>query len=237
MSSVITLYIVRHGKTLLNTLDRVQGWCDSPLTAQGIEVAEFLGAGMHDIHFDAVYSSDLRRTRQTAEIILVAKGQDGMPVTEMFGFREACFGGYESDFNKKMWNDAALYLQYLSIEDMYKDIFGGKVSNADVLDVISKLDHMGLAETFAQVEERTQAALNEVVEKEYTEGRNKNILVVAHGMSIICMLMNLGGRELLTKHLDNASVSKVTYDGSKLTVHSMGDMSYVGKGREMRKGE
>ena len=28
----VTLWFVRHGKTLLNTLDRVQGWADSPLT-------------------------------------------------------------------------------------------------------------------------------------------------------------------------------------------------------------
>ena len=108
MSSVITFYIVRHGKTLLNTLDRVQGWCDSPLTTEGIEVAQYLGAGMHNIHFDTAYCSDLRRTRQTVETILKEKGQENLPITEIFGFREACFGGYESDFNKKMWGDAAL---------------------------------------------------------------------------------------------------------------------------------
>ncbi len=25
-----TLYIVRHGKTMFNTIERVQGWCDTP---------------------------------------------------------------------------------------------------------------------------------------------------------------------------------------------------------------
>ena len=28
----INIYFARHGKTLLNTFDRVQGWADSPLT-------------------------------------------------------------------------------------------------------------------------------------------------------------------------------------------------------------
>ena len=39
----VVLYIVRHGKTMLNTTDRVQGWSDAVLTPAGIEVAEYLG--------------------------------------------------------------------------------------------------------------------------------------------------------------------------------------------------
>ncbi|MDL2214657.1 histidine phosphatase family protein [Dysgonomonas sp. OttesenSCG-928-M03] len=234
MSSKIIFYIARHGKTLLNTLDRVQGWCDSPLTAEGIEVAEYLGTGMRDIHFDAVYTSDLRRTRQTAETILKEKGQADLPIIEKFGFREACFGGYESDFNKKMWNDASLFLQYVNMEDMYKDVFNGKISNKDVLNVISKLDHMGLAETFEQVESRSQQALTEIAENENIDNKDKNILIVAHGMSIICMLFNLGGKDLLKSHLDNAAVCKVIYQNGHFTVQSMGDMSYVHNGRKIK---
>ena len=234
MSSILTFYIARHGKTLLNTLDKVQGWCDSPLTKEGIEVAEYLGAGLKGIYFDSAYSSDLRRTRQTAEILLKEKGQDELPITEIFGFREACFGGYESDYNKKMWNDASLFLQYLSMEDMYKDVFEGKISSGDVLDVISKLDKMGMAENFGQVENRSQKALRKIAIKESEDNRDKNILVISHGMCIICMLYNLGGKELLKSHLENAAVCKVIYRAGKFTVESMGDMSFVEKGREIK---
>ena len=34
----LTLYIVRHGKTMLNTTDRVQGWSDAVLTPEGEKV-------------------------------------------------------------------------------------------------------------------------------------------------------------------------------------------------------
>lgn len=233
MSSTITFYIARHGKTLLNTLDRVQGWCDSPLTPEGIEVAQFLGAGLRDIRLDAVYSSDLRRTRQTAEVVLGEHGQTELSINEIFGFREACFGSFESDFNTKMWGNVALFLQYVKMEDMYRDVFHGKISNKEALDVISKLDHMGLAETFEQVEHRSQKALRKIAAQEASEGKDKNVLVIAHGMSIICMLQNLGGKELLKGHLDNAAVCKVTYRGGKFSVQSMGDMSYVHAGREL----
>lgn len=234
MSCTLTFYIARHGKTLLNTLDKVQGWCDSPLTDEGIEVARFLGAGLSDISFDSAYSSDLNRTRWTAEIVLKEKGQGSMPVTEMFGFRETCFGGYESDFNKKMWGDASLFLQYTSAEDMYKDIFGRKITSGDVLDVIAKLDKMGLAETFARVENRSQEALRQIAEKESEENKDKNILIISHGMCIICLLYNLGGKELLTSHLENAAVCKVVWHDGKFSVKSMGDMSYVENGRKIK---
>ncbi len=37
------LYVVRHGKTMFNTLQRVQGWCDTPLTAQVNKESIILG--------------------------------------------------------------------------------------------------------------------------------------------------------------------------------------------------
>lgn len=33
------LYLMRHGQTLFNTLNRIQGWCDSPLTEKGRDQA------------------------------------------------------------------------------------------------------------------------------------------------------------------------------------------------------
>ena len=40
-SNVVTLYVTRHGKTILNTNHRAQGWADSPLVEKGVEVAKF----------------------------------------------------------------------------------------------------------------------------------------------------------------------------------------------------
>ena len=35
-----TLYLMRHGQTLFNVLKKIQGWCDSPLTEEGIRQAK-----------------------------------------------------------------------------------------------------------------------------------------------------------------------------------------------------
>lgn len=226
----LTFYIVRHGKTLMNTLDMVQGWCDSPLTDEGKNVAIHLGHGLKDIHFRAAYCSTLSRTHETAELVLKTKGQDDLPIMAHDGFKEACFGSFEGGPNKTMWGNAALFLQFVSLEEMNEAVFSKKISQKQVLDTINKLDTMGLAEDYETLRKRTQSALKEVAEEEAKKGE-ANILVIAHGMSILGMLGSLGGYELLKKPLDNASVSKVIYQNGKFTIESMGDMSYVEKGK------
>lgn len=231
--SKLILYVCRHGKTLMNTLDKVQGWCDSPLTQEGIDVARYLGYGLSDIKFRSAYCSDLRRTRQTAQIVLGSSNQDDIPIIEVAGFREACFGSFEADFNAHMWGSAALYLQYTTPEKMYEDILNRKISYREILNVIKKIDKMGIAENFQELEARTQESLKEVAESEIKAGSG-NVLIIAHGMSILGMLSSLGGDKLLKGHLDNAAVCKVIYENGKFTVESMGDMSYVHKGRESK---
>lgn len=232
MSAKITIYVARHGKTMMNTLDRVQGWCDSPLTDEGINASRYLAYGFDDITFRTAYCSDLRRTRQTTQIILGAKGQEDIPVIELPGLREACFGSFEANFNYVMWGNAALYLHYVSMEDMIADILAKKLSYRDVLDAVKALDKLGMAENFAQVEARTQESLKEIAENEIQYG-DGNILVISHGMSILAMLLTLGGDRLFTKPLDNAAVCKVTYQDGVFTVESMADMSYVEKGKQI----
>lgn len=232
MDQKLTFYIVRHGKTLMNTLDRVQGWCDSPLTREGIEMARHLGYGLDEVRFRSAYCSDLRRTRQTAEIILGAKGQQDVAIEEYAGFREVCFGSGESSYNYDLWGNAAKELGYDDMHKMFQDVLDEKCTYDEILKVIKGFDTMDMAEDFAEVEARTQEQLREVARREIQKGSG-NILVVAHGMCIICMLYNLGGKALLKNGIENASVCKVEYQNGEFTVVSMNDTSYRENGRQM----
>ena len=49
---MISYYIVRHGQTLLNFLDKAQGWTDSPLTDIGRQTAISLGNKLVGINFE-----------------------------------------------------------------------------------------------------------------------------------------------------------------------------------------
>ena len=44
----VKLYLVRHGKTMFNTIGRAQGWSDTPLTAEGERGIHELGIGLRE---------------------------------------------------------------------------------------------------------------------------------------------------------------------------------------------
>ena len=71
----VNLYFTRHGKTMFNTAQRVQGWSDTPLTKPAIGVVRFLGKGLRGTYFIAVSSSHLGRAIKTARLVVEAKGE------------------------------------------------------------------------------------------------------------------------------------------------------------------
>jgi phosphoserine phosphatase len=62
--------IVRHGQSTYNALQMIQGRCDeSVLTEKGRIDAKILGESLKDLKIDAIYSSPLKRAKETADII------------------------------------------------------------------------------------------------------------------------------------------------------------------------
>ena len=78
-------YLVRHGKDD----DTVRGgWSDSPLTKEGIEQVKKLATNLQtvgNLSISTIYTSDLPRARQTADILAEALK---VSVVEMPAFRE-----------------------------------------------------------------------------------------------------------------------------------------------------
>ena len=64
-----TLLLVRHGETDWNADGRLQGQTDRPLTDFGRRQAQQLAEQLADEGLEAIYSSDLSRARETAEIV------------------------------------------------------------------------------------------------------------------------------------------------------------------------
>ena len=87
-----TLLLARHGETDWNRARRWQGHADRPLTDRGRAQAAALAERLADIALDAVYSSDLRRARDTAEAVAAIQGVD---VVELAELREVNVGSWE----------------------------------------------------------------------------------------------------------------------------------------------
>lgn len=70
MNNKLKLYIVRHGQTEWNVLEKFQGQLNSPLTPEGIEKVKETANELKNIKFKAGYTSQMGRTIATAEMIL-----------------------------------------------------------------------------------------------------------------------------------------------------------------------
>lgn len=69
-----TFFVIRHGETVWNAQQRVQGHGDSPLTPKGRHDALALSRRLKNMDFDRVISSDLGRAVETAALITEATG-------------------------------------------------------------------------------------------------------------------------------------------------------------------
>ena len=63
------ILLARHGETADNAAGRIQGHVDPPLTARGLEQARELAERVGERGVRALYTSHLRRARETAEVV------------------------------------------------------------------------------------------------------------------------------------------------------------------------
>lgn len=87
------IYITRHSLTTWNEEKRLQGWKNSDLTKQGLEDAKRLGNYLMNQSFDGIYSSPLKRAKETAQLIFPNK-----TIIEDNRLKEMNFGDYEGKF-------------------------------------------------------------------------------------------------------------------------------------------
>lgn len=91
MSVTITYFV--HGTTVDNEQKLSSGWNDVGLSARGREQSELLRAQTADRHFDAVFTSDMKRAVQSATITWGGV----YPIFEDKRLRECNYGDYNGE--------------------------------------------------------------------------------------------------------------------------------------------
>jgi probable phosphoglycerate mutase len=243
----VTFYVTRHGKTLFNTVGRAQGWSDTPLTKSGVEVAEQLGRGLakKGVKFNAAWSSDSGRARETAHLALDNSGNIGIALQESANFRESGFGIFEGASDEEMWGSIGVKLGFgettkEGATGIFTAMAQGKIGIDAMLAAGKAMDEesktpTGMAEDFAMVQNRMRSQLTALA-KEYAAKGGGNVLVVAHGISILAMvddwITDASLRNNLKNgQLENASVTKVIYKDGTFTVTELNNMEYVEAGK------
>ncbi len=101
-----TIYLVRHGETVDNARQIMQGQTQGELNEQGREQARQVAERLATEDFDAVVASDLHRAIQTAEIIAAPHG---LTVVTTPLLRERDWGSFTGrfipDLREEVWPD------------------------------------------------------------------------------------------------------------------------------------
>jgi alpha-ribazole phosphatase len=105
----MNLYMVRHGQTAASRENRFSGSSDPPLTAVGEAMAQAFARAYASLTWEAIYTSPMVRTRQTADALCRLAG---VQATVEDGLREVDYGEWEGlrqDEVKERWPQAFEY--------------------------------------------------------------------------------------------------------------------------------
>ncbi|MGX7347621.1 histidine phosphatase family protein [Aerococcus vaginalis] len=221
MSKGVKLYFMRHGETILNRYNRMQGWSDALLTEEGKQSLAKMGEALQYVPFSAVYTSDLSRTVATAKIILAhnVATADDISIQQLPEFREEYFGSLEGLDAEPIWADMATYISAHFNPALMTD--NERVRRQ--VDGFHDIDPEHEAEDFLTFWARVEKGLIEVTQRH--RETDQNILIVSHGMTIRNMLHELIPEFSLDTFLDNGSVSIVRYQDGHYHLDSFNQLN------------
>lgn len=174
---ITEVYLIRHGETMFNQLNKVQGWADSPLTIKGINDLKKTAEALSQIHFDNMYSSDLKRAIDTVHLMKNANEVSEIgKIKKLPEFREVFFGSFEGDDIDKTWEAIGQAAGVGPERNVQKII--NQVGIYEFREATKKADPRHLAENSEELDTRMVRAIKKLQEE--TENENR-VLLVSHG--------------------------------------------------------
>lgn len=198
------LYLIRHGETAWNADGRFQGQQNTPLNEAGRTQARITARALADQHFDALYTSDLARAAQTAELIAAPHGLPSCPDDRL---REVSFGEWEG-----------LALPEIAVR--WPELIAAW--RADLL----RTRPPG-GETLEELQTRINAAVRDI-HRRLPDG---HVAIVAHGGSLRAIVTLALGADLSMfrrLRLDNCSLSMVKVDSEQCSLVLLNDICHLG---------
>ena len=193
------LILVRHTESTYNAAGLWAGITDVSLSAKGREDARKLGRILSDIKFNQIYTSPLKRTKQTLEEILKTYGYTSAEVRETAALNERNYGDYAG-------LDKWQFQKEIGVSK-WEDIRRGwdePIPNG---------------ETLKDTYERVTPWYKDIVVPQLLD--SKNILIVAHGNSNRALrkyLETISDKDIKNIEMDLATVHIYTIDNNGLAI-------------------
>lgn len=204
---MLQVYLVRHGETQWNAERRIQGQSDSPLTAKGEQQAMQVATRAKELGITHIISSDLGRTRRTAEII----ARYTAVTSSLILMRELNMGVLEKRHIDSLTEEE---------ENWRRQLVNGTVDG-----------RIPEGESMQELSDRVNAALESC--RDLPQGSRP--LLVSHGIALGCLVSTILGLPAWAERrlrLRNCSISRVDYQeslwlASGWVVETAGDISHL----------
>lgn len=194
---------VRHGETSWNHSKRYQGHSDIPLNEKGVQQAQMVAQRLKRETISAVYSSDLTRAVETAQIISKQHSLEPILVPE---FREVNFGLWEGLTYEEIM---AAWPEVLS--DIYSKPGLARVPEGESFYDVQKRTGIGLAKCLANHQEET-------------------IVIVSHGGTMrvaLCDGLGLEIEKMWSLRQDSTAINIIEYFGTTKIVALVNDTYHL----------
>ncbi len=210
------LILVRHGETDWNRLRRIQGISDLELNETGRRQAEALAQALKNQRVEAIYTSPLKRARDTAHAI---GRHHPVEIVTLFGLRELDAGEVDG-------------LTYQEMATQYGDFL-----DKWIRDCTSIRPPGGC--TLPELQDQVWAAIEEIIERQRpkeTRGkaaRKGVVIAVTHFfpiLSIVCKALGLDLSECRRMRLDLASMCTLDLNPSRTVLVSLNDTCHLREG-------
>lgn len=183
-----TFWLVRHGQTDWNVQGRWQGHTDPPLNELGRKQTQILAEGLANVHFDAIFSSDLDRAYETA---CAVGDRQGIKVRIEGRLREINLGEWEG----------------LTREEI-KHLYPAEWKDREQFPLEARPPG---GESVLELAERIIPAVSDIA-RTYPSGR---VLIVSHGLAlgvIICHAQGLPLEQSFDSIPNNAVPVSIEWD-------------------------
>ncbi|MDD3819695.1 MAG: histidine phosphatase family protein, partial [Actinomycetota bacterium] len=203
---MVRLLLIRHGETEYNLNKRYCGFSNPPLNAYGISQVKILAKKIRSYEVSVVYSSDLLRAKQTAQLLFP---DHQIKVTP--DFREYNFGIFEG-------------LTYSEIMKSYPLLYQNWVN--DPLNI-----RIPEGEGPGEFKKRVFDALYSVI----SLNKDKTVALVAHSgpiKLILCKMLGYGFEKFYELEQQNATFSVIDYLDNciPVTVKTGGSSYFLARG-------
>jgi broad specificity phosphatase PhoE len=200
------LILVRHGETRWNRENRVVGHTGIALNSNGRRQVELLAKKLENDNVSAIYSSPLRRARETAAAIVRF---NGLKVVDDDAFKEIDAGELEG-------------LTFGEVMERYGGFFKDWMKGNPSL-------RMPGGESMTELQQRTWPAVERIV----GENTDRAVILVSHSLAILSIIVRALGMDpsnYRRLRLSVASVSILKFGDSGASLALFNDTCHLERG-------